>query len=732
MTLSIWRYSHLILAVSSALFLIVASVTGIILAFEPISDSMQPYAVDEIENVSVAQTISAVKSEYEEALELKINAQDFVSASVITKEGSSEDIYIHPLTAKKLGVVKERSPVFSFTTNLHRSLFLKSTGRFFVGLVSLLLCLIAVTGLLLLIQRQGGFYKLFAKVKETNFEQRYHVILGRWLLIPVIIIAVTGVYLSAEKFSLLPATSIEHNWNATSSKDLTTLPVSDFEVFQNLKLKDVKNLAFPFSEDAEDYFQVSLKDKELLVHQYTGEIISEVNYPFVELASRLSMQLHTGQGSVLWSIVLLIATASILFFIYSGFAMTLKRRKKVQEVLPMPDKDECEYIILVGSETGNTYIFAKAFHKALIKSKKRVFLSSINEYSTYNNAKHLIIFTATYGDGDAPNNARNFEKLFSDIDPINQLQFSVVGFGSLLYPHYCRFAITADQFLNNHPGYTSDMVLTKINEQSQVAFRDWVHKWEKQVGVSVQLDLQQPSKRKAKQRTFKVSERTELNVDDTFLFKLQPNKNVKFQSGDLIEIIPKNEERERQYSIAKQGNEILLSIKKHKNGACSSYLNNLKIGEEISGTIQRNFEFHFPKNASSVLLISNGTGIAPFLGMIKENKNNIPVHLFWGGRTQNSFELYKEQIEGAFSQKNIDEYYIAYSREETKQYVQDLLLKKETLVIETLNQGGVIMICGSLAMQHGVLDILETIVKERLKQPLSDFENSEQLVMDCY
>ncbi|MCB0434087.1 MAG: hypothetical protein KDD18_14235, partial [Mangrovimonas sp.] len=42
-TISIWRYSHLALAVSSFVFIILASLTGIILAFQPISEQIKPY-----------------------------------------------------------------------------------------------------------------------------------------------------------------------------------------------------------------------------------------------------------------------------------------------------------------------------------------------------------------------------------------------------------------------------------------------------------------------------------------------------------------------------------------------------------------------------------------------------------------------------------------------------------------------------------------------------------------
>jgi len=44
----------------------------------------------------------------------------------------------------------------------------------------------------------------------------------------------------------------------------------------------------------------------------------------------------------------------------------------------------------------------------------------------------------------------------------------------------------------------------------------------------------------------------------------------------------------------------------------------------------------------------------------------------------------------------------------------------------------VFMICGSLAMQNGVLDVLSELSETILKKPLSEFEQQGQLKMDCY
>ena len=110
----------------------------------------------------------------------------------------------------------------------------------------------------------------------------------------------------------------------------------------------------------------------------------------------------------------------------------------------------------------------------------------------------------------------------------------------------------------------------------------------------------------------------------------------------------------------------------------------------------------------------------------------IPLFLFWGGRTRESLGLYEKYINGAISKKYLSHFQKALSQEDKKEYVQDVLIKNKNQVCETIKNYGVIMICGSLSMQHDVLDVLEQISTKNLNQPLSDFENNGQLLLDCY
>ncbi len=729
MTISIWRYSHLVLAIASSLFLLVASVTGVILAVEPISHQTKGYAIADLDKVSLATAIDGLKENYDEVFLLEVESSGFVKASVLTEDFETLDIYIDPKTGEKLGRVSKRPEIYSFATNLHRSLFLKSIGRFFVGLVSLLLFLIAVTGMSLLAKRQGGFKRFFSKVQKEYFEMRYHVILGRLLFIPIIILALTGVYLSAEKFELLPNSSVNYEENKSLEESKTFKKLSDIPFFKETKLAEIRKVDFPFSEDGEDFFHIALKDREIQVNQFNGNIEASAHYPFVEFALRLSLTLHTGEGNVVWSIILLLSSASIIFFMYSGFVMTLRRRKKLIATSAMPEKDECEIVILVGSETGATFDFATKLYKALTNSGKSVYVSELNSYTSFAKAKHIIVLTATYGEGEPPTNARKFKTLFKSIEQPNRIYYSVVGFGSLEYPNYCQFAIEVDSLLKTKKKLQTVLPLYKIDNSDFTDFKKWAKKWSEATGITFKINPTKP-KKELKQNSFEVVERTELNIDNTFLLRLKPKQKVKFTSGDLLSVFPNHSEIARQYSIARLGNEILLSIKKHEFGRGSSFLFELEKGDVLRAAIESNPDFHFPKNTNTAVLIANGTGIAPFLGMMDENKN-ASLNLLWGGRSKESSNIYNNIIEI----ENLKSYDITiqkcFSREKDKKYVQDLVIAQCNSILENIQKEGVIMICGSLSMQHGVLEVLENILKTH-GSSLDILINNGQLKMDCY
>ncbi|WP_405207697.1 PepSY domain-containing protein [Aquimarina sp. LLG6339-5] len=732
MTISLWRYSHLILAISSAVFLFIASVTGVILALEPISDVAKPYAVANIKEVTISETIGALREEYDDIIAITVEETNFVIASVVTKEGNDQRIYVNPRTGEKLGVPKRKSGIFKFATNLHRSLFLKSLGRFFVGFISFLLVVIVVTGIVLIAKRQGGILKLFSKVNKEYINQFYHVVFGRWFFVPILIVALTGVYLSIEKFSLLPKYTSTHQINFQEDQKTDVIAITDFPVFKKISLAEVKNIEFPFSDDIEDYFRLELINKELIVNQFNGDVLSVQEYPFVKLATYYALILHTGKGNVLWSFVLLLTCVVILFFMYSGFYMTIKRRNESKLICNKEDKDASDYIILVGSENGSTYTFANYLRNALFSAGKTVFVTELNSYTSYQKAQHIIVITATYGKGEAPTNAKKFNQLFNSIAPINELRFSVVGFGSLAYTEFCKFAEDVDKLFREHSKFTTSLPLERINNKSTDDFRNWVQKWSAYEGISLDTEVFKELVDK-EYDVFEVIDKTPLNIDDTFLLRLRPkDASIDFRSGDLLAIRPDENAVERLYSIGKVDGGIVLSIKKHDLGLCSSYLSQLNKGDVLKGRIKCNEKFYLPTNTKNAVLIANGTGIAPFLGMIAGENKYAKTHLFWGGRTRKSKEIYEDYLERGRLTKQLYAFHSAYSRESNKEYVQNIIKRESSLIVDVLQKDGLIMICGSVDMQDEVLEVLQSITENKLKTPLSTFQKNKQIRIDCY
>ncbi|MEP4003262.1 MAG: hypothetical protein ABJM12_22830, partial [Ekhidna sp.] len=157
----------------------------------------------------------------------------------------------------------------------------------------------------------------------------------------------------------------------------------------------------------------------------------------------------------------------------------------------------------------------------------------------------------------------------------------------------------------------------------------------------------------------------------------------------------------------------------------------LNAEDTIQAAIEVNAHFHLPEASQNTILIANGTGIAPFLGMIAENRTK-SISLFWGARTEASAVIYNSVLHKIINQNEHVELYTTFSREATKQYVQDAVLEQKELVLNAINSGGTIMICGSLAMQHDVLDVLEHLLHENETISFEAFEKSEQLKTDCY
>ena len=730
MTLSFWRYSHLALALFSSLFLVLASATGVILAVDAVQEKTMGYRVENFDAITLGETLPVLRKTYPEITELNVDHNQFVTLEGIDQKDNDVKGYIDPRTGKILGEPIKKSEFIQWTTALHRSLFLKETGRFIVGFVSLILALISFSGFALILQRQRSWRSLFAKIVKENFAQYYHVFLGRLSLIPILALALSGTYLTLEKFNFfLEKTDSEEKTEVVEKTGISKK--EDSSIFKNTLLADVQKIEFPFSDDPEDFYIITLNDREIEVNQMTGAVVNEKLLPKTTQLSDLSLDLHTGRANVLWAIILGIASINILFFIYSGFAMTLKRR--ASRIKNKYKAEESKFILLVGSENGSSLRFANAIHKQLLAHGQKVFLAELNNYTLYPKAEHLIIFTSTHGLGDAPSNAGKFISLLDKTEQRQKIKVSVVGFGSKSYPDFCGFALEIDAELAKQNWVERILELQTVNDKSADEFVNWATLWSAQTEISLSTTPSIYNEIPKGLQKLKLLDKTAVSeTEHSFLLTLRADLGTKFTSGDLLAIYPANDNRERLYSIGKHDGNLQLVVKLHPHGLGSGYLNNLEVGSIIKARIIQNPAFHLPKKVSKVALISNGTGIAPFLGMLEQNRQKTEIHLYCGFRTETeTVSGYKKFADEMIQKQQLQSFHLALSREADHHYVMDLIQRDAAFFLDLLQKGGIIMICGSLAMQKDV----ETILGELLVQTnssISDYKVKRQILTDCY
>jgi len=127
-------------------------------------------------------------------------------------------------------------------------------------------------------------------------------------------------------------------------------------------------------------------------------------------------------------------------------------------------------------------------------------------------------------------------------------------------------------------------------------------------------------------------------------------------------------------------------------------------------------------------MVANGTGIGPFLGMFRRKSIN---QLYWGIHDKGTYSIAEPFLREAINNNNLGQIEIAFSQEGECNHVQDLLAKDRVFILSHIERGGCIMLCGSLAMQKSVEEILDTILKDQ-NTSLTQLRNERRLVSDCY
>ncbi len=203
-------------------------------------------------------------------------------------------------------------------------------------------------------------------------------------------------------------------------------------------------------------------------------------------------------------------------------------------------------------------------------------------------------------------------------------------------------------------------------------------------------------------------------------------KNATQLAEALVEL------RHRDYSIASLPGdgciELLVRQGRRSDGSLSlgaAWLTrDAEIGARIDLRLRSNANFRAPDDASPLILIGNGTGLAGLRALLRQRiaQGRLRNWLIFGERQQACDFYYREELEAMLAKRQLAYLDLAFSRDGPQRvYVQDRLLEQAERVRDWVSAGATLCVCGSQdGMAAGVDTSLRQILGDEAMQALTE------------
>lgn len=181
-------------------------------------------------------------------------------------------------------------------------------------------------------------------------------------------------------------------------------------------------------------------------------------------------------------------------------------------------------------------------------------------------------------------------------------------------------------------------------------------------------------------------------------------------------------------------------------GVAGSYMRSLTAGDRVLVSVRStNKYFRLPLDAAAtpVVMMCNGSGIAPFRGFVQERATLIaeggkalaPAVLFAGCRRPGRDQLYREELEAWAGLGAVDVRWV-FSREEKNngngedgegvcRYVQDRMLRDREDIDRLWLEGARFYICGSRSLAKGIGAVARRLIAAGAKRNGKDYTPEE-------
>lgn len=178
-------------------------------------------------------------------------------------------------------------------------------------------------------------------------------------------------------------------------------------------------------------------------------------------------------------------------------------------------------------------------------------------------------------------------------------------------------------------------------------------------------------------------------------------------------------------------------------GVAGSYMRSLSPGDRVLVSVRstnRYFRLPLDMAATPVVMMCNGSGIAPFRGFVQERatliaeggKTLAPAVLFAGCRRPGRDQLYQEELEAWAALGAVDVRWVfSQHHEETEgeegrcRYVQDRMLRDREDIDRLWLEGARFYICGSKSLAKGIGAVARKLIAAGAKRNGKDYTPEE-------
>jgi len=841
----IWFQLHWFAGITAGTVLVVVGVTGGLMSFQQdILEWINAAAVEQLESEQPRLSPPALIARYEaqhpdHSVASLYWRQDRPYPALIgyrtpeTTGRRGERAILNPFTAQPMPLLRGQW-TFGLIRQIHQRLAAGDTGKFIVGVSTITLAVLSLTGLYLRWQRRPrhGWRWIWPRALGGKLAGEWHAVLGIWVLAAYLIAALTGLWWSFDWYrngaqailasaenqthptldSPVERTDMARLWSAVA--DIVADSQSVF-----IRLPD-KSTAVAEVRYVPSTALHEFANDEVFVHPGTGAILGQHRFDELSAGDKLLKSVYALHMGAFFGtpgvVIMMLASFAMPVFFVTGWLLYVRRRRMKHHRLPMataastplPKAPAGADAVLVAhaSQSGLAERIAHATALALQQAGHAVRSAHLGELSPtcLGEHHHALFVVSTHGEGDAPVTARRFDRSLAHADGsrLEQLDYALLSLGDRDYADsFCAFGRRLDRHLRER-GARTLITPIEVDKGDAAALADWHELLNSRFGATHLVS--EPIF-----DHWRLVERRILNPDSqggpTAWLRLvstdrhAADQNVRWQAGDIAEIRPQHApaaldtwlesqdisratqshsgdalrarlaDRQlpaphhidpitndwldalppiaaRDYSIANSdsgdGVELLVRLARHDTtagpawGVASGWLvEHAALGERVLLRLRANPGFRAdPASAAApAIFIGNGTGLAGLRAHL-QTRIGAGQHANWliFGERQSNVDFYcRDEICAWHATGALAHLDAVFSRDASDgRYVQQALADRGERLLDWINDGAFIFVCGShTGMAPGVTDVLTACLGADRFSKLSD---EGRIRMDVY